>query len=88
MANGLPELNDRIDLSVVGSLTAVKTDGALWYLVLCSPPDVRIMCVTYQSNGMEAGDRIIVKGGYQRRDDDHVLLDPCLASRPEPRSRS
>jgi hypothetical protein len=30
---------------VVGSLTAVQTDQVLWYLVLCSAPDIRIMCV-------------------------------------------
>lgn len=83
MADGIPELDDRIDLSVVGSLTAVQTDQVLWYLVLCSTPDIRIMCVTYQSNGMAIGDRVIVKGGYQRRDANHVLLDPCLANRPE-----
>ena len=41
------------------------------------------MCVTYQSNGMALGDRVIVKGGYQRRDANHVMLDPCLANRPE-----
>ena len=83
MADGIPELDDRIDLSVVGSLTAVQTDQVLWYLVLCSTPDIRIMCVTYQSNGMAIGDKVIVKGGYQRRDANHVLLDPCLANRPE-----
>jgi len=83
MADGIPELDYRIDLSVVGSLTAVQTDNVLWYLVLCSLPDIRIMCVTYQSNGMAFGDRVIVKGGYLRRDANHVLLDPCLANRPE-----
>jgi hypothetical protein len=83
MADGIPELDYRIDLSVVGSLTAVQTDNVLWYLVLCSLPDIRIMCVTYQSNGMAVGDRVIVKGGYLRRDANHVLLDPCLANRPE-----
>jgi hypothetical protein len=83
MADGIPELDFRIDLSVVGNLTAVQTDGVPWYLVLCSSPDIRIMCVAYQSNAMEAGDRVIVHGGYRRRDVDHVLLDPCLANRPE-----
>ena len=83
MAEGIPELDYRIDLSVVGSLTAVQTDNVLWYLVLCSLPDIRIMCVTYQSNGMAIGDRVIVKGGYLRRDANHVMLDPCLADRPE-----
>lgn len=83
MADGIPELDYRIDLSVVGSLTAVQTDQVLWYLVLCSAPDIRIMCVTYQSNGMAIGDRVIVKGEYLRRDANHVLLDLCLANRPE-----
>ncbi len=83
MADGISELDYRIDLSVAGSLTAVQTDQVLWYLVLCSAPDIRIMCVTYQSNGMAIGDRVIVKGGYQRRDANHVMLDPCLANRPE-----
>ena len=84
MADGLPVLDYRIDLSVVGSLTAVQTDSVLWYLVLCSSPDIRIMCVTYESNGMAVGDRVIVKGGYRRLDANHVQLDPCLANRPEP----
>ncbi len=34
--------------------TLVRSDGALWYLVVCS--DVRVMCVTYQSNDMQVGD--------------------------------
>jgi hypothetical protein len=42
------------------------------------------MCVTYESNGMAVGDRVIVKGGYRRLDANHVVLDPCLANRPEP----
>jgi hypothetical protein len=25
-----------------------------------------------------------VKGGYRRLDANHVMLDPCLANRPEP----
>ena len=39
MADGLPVLDYRIDLSAIGSLMAVQTDGVLWYLVLCSSPD-------------------------------------------------
>jgi hypothetical protein len=83
MADGLPELDYRIDLTALGSLTAVQTDSVLWYLVLCSSPDIRIMCVTYESNGMAVGDRVIVKGGYRRLDANHVVLDPCLAHRTE-----
>jgi hypothetical protein len=79
MAEGLPAREERIDLSIQGSLTLVKTDGALWYLVMCD--DLRIMCVTYQSNDMKTGERVVMQGGYRRLDDRHAVLDPCLASR-------
>jgi hypothetical protein len=82
MLHDLPELDRRIDLWVAGDAEAVQTDGALWYLVLCAAPDIRVLCVTYEANGMKRGDRIIARGAYSRRDDDHVMLDPCLASPP------
>jgi hypothetical protein len=71
----------RIDLWVSGPLTLVETDGALWYLVVCSSPQTRVMCVTYADNGMKVGDRVTLRGAYGAVDDRHVLLDPCLASR-------
>ena len=70
----------RVDLSIVGALTLVQTDGALWYLAVCSDPGVRVMCVTYAGNGMRIGDRVLFRGGYNRQDQTHVVLDPCLAS--------
>lgn len=79
MAEGLPVLETRIDLWVAGALTLVKTDGALWYLVVCD--DLRIMCVTYESNDMQVGERVVMRGGYRRLDPRHAVLDPCLASR-------
>ena len=79
MLSGLREPEDRIDLSVVGELTLVRTDGALWYLAMCS--DIRVLCVTYESNEMKPGDRVFMKGGYSRRDANHTMLDPCLANR-------
>ena len=83
MSAGLPgDAQFRIDLSVVGELTSVRTDGALWYLTMCG--DVRIMCVTYESNDMKIGERVYMKGGYQRLDPNHAVLDPCLANRSEP----
>jgi hypothetical protein len=81
MSAGLPPLEQRINLTVAGQLTAIQTDGALWYLVMCAPPDVRVLCVTYQSNDMKRGDPVLFRGGYSRIDEDHVALDPCLASR-------
>ena len=79
MSEGLGNPTFRIDLSAVGELTSVRTDGALWYLQMCE--DVKLLCVTYQSNGMKAGDRVYFRGGYTRANADHALLDPCLASR-------
>lgn len=81
MTAGLPPLEERIDLSLIGTLNTVRTDGALWYLTMCA--DVRVLCVTYESNDMKAGDRVLLKGGYVRRDDNHVMLDPCLANRAD-----
>lgn len=81
MAEGVPsDQNDRIDLSVTGTLTLVKSDGALWYLVVCS--DLRVMCVTYQDNGMKVGNMVEMRGAYRRLDTNHAVLDPCLASYP------
>jgi hypothetical protein len=80
MSDGLPRYDGRIDFSSEGALTLVRSDGALWYLVMCS--DVRVMCVTYESNDMKVGDTVVFRGGYKRMDANHVLLDPCLANRP------
>jgi hypothetical protein len=77
MSDGLADPGFRIDLSATGKLTLVKTDGALWYLVIC--PDVRIMCVTYEGNDMKVGDVVRMQGAYQRLDANHIVLDPCLA---------
>lgn len=78
MSEGLGRPDFRIDLSITGELMSVRSDGALWYLLMCR--DVRVLCVTYESNDMKAGDRVVMKGGYNRLDDNHVMLDPCLAS--------
>jgi hypothetical protein len=82
MLRDLPELDRRIDLWVVGDAAAVQTDGVLWYVVVCNAPDIRVLCVTYEGNDMQRGDRVIARGAYSRRDEDHVMLDPCLASPP------
>lgn len=79
MAEGLTVPDFRIDLAASGTLTLVKTDGALWYLVICS--DLRVMCVTYEGNDMAVGALVTVKGAWRRLDRNHAVLDPCLASR-------
>jgi hypothetical protein len=78
MAEGLEPSELRIDLAIAGQLTLVKGDGALWYLVMCA--DLRVMCVTYESNDMKVGDTVLFRGGYTRLDANHAVLDPCLAN--------
>ncbi|WP_445501668.1 hypothetical protein [Microvirga sp. G4-2] len=70
----------RMDFSVTGPLALVHFDGTLTYLGLCgTPPEPKVLCITYQTNGMQVGDVVTVSGGYSRPDEDHILLDPCLA---------
>jgi hypothetical protein len=74
----------RVDFSVTGPLALVHFDGTLAYLGLCgTEPDPKVLCVTYQTNGMEVGDVVTVAGGYSRPNDDFIVLDPCLAQRPD-----
>ena len=75
-----PETNARISMTVRGALSAVGSDGALAYLVMCEEPGVQVMCVTYDTNGMKPGDTVLFGGGYSRVGEKQVMLDPCLAS--------
>lgn len=80
---GLPEPRTRVDLTITGALTLARSEGALAYLAVCSDPGPRVLCVAYSANGLELGDRALLRGGYNRQDATHVVLDPCLASRAE-----
>ncbi|WP_262296247.1 hypothetical protein [Microvirga sesbaniae] len=74
----------RVDFSVTGPLALVHFDGTLAYLGLCgSGTDPKVLCVTYQTNDMKVGDVVTVAGGYSRPSRDFIVLDPCLAQRPE-----
>lgn len=77
---GFRPASERVDLWAEGPLTIVHTDGALWYLAICSEPGIRVMCVAYSDNGLEIGDRALVRGAMEIQDERHVALDPCLAS--------
>lgn len=70
----------RTDLWVKGPLTLIQTDDVLWYLVVCSDPQIRVMCVTYSDNNMKLGDTVVLAGAMEIQDETHVVLDPCLAS--------
>jgi hypothetical protein len=74
----------RVDFSVTGALALVHFDGTLAYLGLCgTAPAPKVLCVTYQTNDMKVGDVVTVAGGYSRPNDDFIVLDPCLAQRPD-----
>jgi hypothetical protein len=74
----------RVDFSVTGPLALVHFDGTLAYLGLCGTgSEPKVLCVTYQTNDMKVGDVVTVAGGYNRPNEDFIVLDPCLAQRPE-----
>lgn len=76
-----PEVDARISLTVRGVLSDVQSDGALAYLIMCGEGGVQVMCVTYQTNGMQPGEAVLFAGGYARVGEKQAMLDPCLASR-------
>ncbi len=67
-------------MAITGRVTLIQTDGVLWYVAVCADPGVRVLCVTYSENDLKLGDNVVLRGGYNRQDRRHVLLDPCLAS--------
>ncbi|MET3588898.1 hypothetical protein ABID21_005038 [Pseudorhizobium tarimense] len=71
---------ERVDLWATGPVSIVDTDRVLWYIGICRKPGVRVLCVIYSDNGMQAGDRVTVRGAMRVQDSKHILLDPCLAS--------
>jgi len=73
MSAGLARPDYRIDLTITGELTTVRGDGALWYLLMCR--DVRVLCVTYESNDMKAGDL-----QPARRQPHHARPLPCQSA--------
>jgi hypothetical protein len=78
-----PKADDYFTIEVVGTLREVNSDGVLVYMLMCSPPDPQVLCVTYSSNDRKKGDRVILAGTYSERGPDHVMLDPCLHHAPE-----
>jgi hypothetical protein len=72
--------DSRVDMAIAGTVSLLRTDGALWYIAVCAEPGVRVLCVTYGAGELKLGDRAVLRGGFNRQDKRHVLLDPCLAS--------
>jgi hypothetical protein len=80
-AGKAPKTDARISLAIKGELSRVQGGDALVYLTMCAEPNPKVICVTYRSNGMSAGDVVTFAGGYRQLDGERIVLDPCLASR-------
>lgn len=73
--------DSRVDMAIAGPVTLIQSDGTVWYVAVCSDPGIRVLCVTYGAGDLKLGDTAVLRGGYNRQNDRHVMLDPCLASR-------
>ena len=81
-ASRAPQIDTRVSMTITGELTVVDSDGMLAYLVMCEEDQMRVLCVTYSTEGREVGEEVLLAGGYAGGDDRMVVLDPCLASAP------
>ena len=70
--------DELIAIKVVGKVTFIRQGAGVVYLGLCGAPDPTVVCVTYDGNGLKAGDMAMASGTFLKRDLNRVLLDPCL----------
>ncbi len=73
-----------VTISVQGTARIATQDEALAYIAVCASPHPQVLCVTYELGGRQESDTVVVTGALNIVDDAHVMLDPCLASSPEP----
>ena len=76
------EERELVTIEVVGELQIVREQDGLVFLGLCGPPDPRVFCITYEANGRQVGDRVLVVGGIHPAGEDFIQLDPCLHHTP------
>ena len=79
-AENAPKTSARVTFSIKGKLSKVESSAALVYLTMCGDGPLLVVCITYETNDMRAGDEVSFAGGYERSTAGHVVLDPCLAS--------
>ena len=81
------EQQEIVTIEVIGSLQIVREENGLVFLGLCGPPDPRVLCITYETNGRQPGDRVLVVGGIHPTGEDFVQLYPCLHYGPPEESK-
>ena len=80
-AERAPTTTNRVSMAIRGKLSGVHANSALAYLEMCVPKGMRVVCVTYETNGMQVGEIVTFAGGLSNRNKEWLVLDPCLASR-------
>jgi hypothetical protein len=80
-AKRAPKTDARVTMLVRGKLSDVNATEALAYLEMCDPKGLRVVCMTYKTNGMQPGETVTFTGGFRRGSAEWIILDPCLASR-------
>lgn len=73
-----PETDERISMAIEGTVTSAEADEMLAYVLMCEDKPVTVVCVTYLPLDDQAGDVLVLAGGYNRTRPDLVILDPCL----------
>jgi hypothetical protein len=81
------EERELVTIEVVGLLEIVREQNGLAFLGMCGPPHPRVLCITYESNGRQPGERVVVVGTIQPTGEDFIQLDPCLHYTPTPEDK-
>jgi hypothetical protein len=80
-ADRAPKTDERFSLYIKGKLSAVHWTGVIAYIVMCDEKVMEVVCVTYETNDMRPGEVVSFAGGYRRRGEKQIIMDPCLTSR-------
>jgi hypothetical protein len=48
---------------------------------MCDPSVMQVVCVTYETSELRAGEEVSFGGGFLRRGDKQIFMDPCLTYR-------
>lgn len=80
-ADRAPKTDERFSLYIKGKLSAVHWTGVIAYIIMCDENVMEVVCVTYETNDLRAGDVVSFAGGFQRRGERQIFMDPCLTSR-------
>ncbi|MBF9034146.1 hypothetical protein HKCCE2091_07830 [Rhodobacterales bacterium HKCCE2091] len=73
-----PVEDGRITMSVTGRVDRVADVSGLTVVAACLGDLAPVLCVTYGAEGLAAGDRVLLAGGYRAGPGPAIVLDPCI----------